>query len=185
MLEPNVIERDGHLFVLHRTKIDRYNVTGLCAICDLEDDGDQLQYRFGQFHPIPGAQHKFYVFYDPPSRLYWNVAMLTAHPPFLSLTGKQERRILMLLYSLDALNWFQAGAVAMRRNVGESIGFGAPTVVGGDLLVVSNGIPQADPDRRPSPLDGHFNGDTIMCHRVERFRSLALNIFPALDHNAT
>ncbi len=173
MLEPNVVERQGKLFVLHRTKIDRYNISGLCAIGDLEDDGERLWYRFGQFHPMPGAQHKFHIFYDAPSRLYWNLANLPAQPPYLSLNGRQERRILVLLYSLDTLNWFQAGCVAMCKSWRESTGFGHAAVAGDDLLVVANGITQ--------PGRALFDADTIMCYRIKNFREPALDIFPASD----
>lgn len=48
-----------------------------------------------------------------------------------------ERRILNLYYSLDSLNWFEAGTVAMSRNPLESFSYPSMLIDGEDLLVLS------------------------------------------------
>ena len=77
---------------------------------------------------MPRSQQKFHIFYDRPSDLYWMVHSMVTDPQnhtgwagatkrrgFLGGIGN-ERRILWLSYSLDALNWFSAGCVAMSRD---------------------------------------------------------------------
>ena len=82
-----------------------------------------------------------------------------------------ERRILMLLYSLDALNWFQAGCIAMSRDPLQSYHYAAPLIDGDDLLILS---------RTSSPNARHqHDSDLVTFHRVRDFRSLALDLHPA------
>lgn len=54
-LEPNVVNVAGRIRVLQRVRIDGYATSGICAVCDLTDDGTTLQYEFTQFYPMPGA----------------------------------------------------------------------------------------------------------------------------------
>jgi hypothetical protein len=54
-LEPNVIDLYGQLRVLATVKPRRQSTTGLCAVLDLNDDGQTLDLRFTQFHPMPGG----------------------------------------------------------------------------------------------------------------------------------
>ena len=83
--------------------------------------------------------------------------------------GGNDRRLLMLLCSVDALNWFQAGCVAQAEMLRQSLMYGTPVVDGNDRLVISrtsvNGPDQHDADH-------------ATFHRVRDFRSLALNLFP-------
>ena len=83
--------------------------------------------------------------------------------------GGNDRRFLMLLYSVDALNWFQAGCVAQAKTLRQSFMYGSPVVNGDDLLVISRTSINA--------FDQH-DADHATFHRVRNFRSLALNLFP-------
>ena len=86
-----------------------------------------MHYRFLQFYPLPGAQCKFHIVYDPPDDLFWTTVTIPTNTwqdrePLRTLGFQgppgNERRVLILMYSIDALNWFQAGCVAMDRNPG-------------------------------------------------------------------
>lgn len=128
-LEGNVVEIRGELYVLLRTRIDVQLTAGLTSICKLEDDGRTMKYRFVQFYPMPGGQNKFKIIYDEKSGLYWTCGSMVPDPyqPPKPLADRgfsgnpgNTRRILMLSYSIEGLNWFQAGCVAMSRNPLES-----------------------------------------------------------------
>ena len=152
--------------VLLRTIIDGHTTGGMASVCSLEDDGERLDYRFVQFYPMPGAQCKFHIVYDEESDLFWTTVCLPTDTwqereplrevGFASPPGN-ERRILMLMYSLDALNWFQAGCVAMSRSIFEAFSYASQLI------------------------RGEFNQhDTnlVTLHRIEKFRELALNLKP-------
>ena len=213
--EGNVIDVRGQLHVLLRA--DKVGMTGVCL---LEDDGKQMKYRFDQFHPMPGGQMKFKILYDPVSQLYWTCS--TAVPdPYQDPTTLADRghfgqppdmrRILMLIYSVDGLNWVQAGCVAMSKNPLEAFHYSAPLIDGDDLLVLSrstvHGVSppqvaggQGTPSRklftytwvRPESARGrgklaYDNHDTNMItfHRVRDFRSLALDLRPDYSYSSS
>ena len=73
----------------------------------------------------------------------------------------------MLNYSIDGLNWFQAGCVAMSRKVLDSFSYASQVVDGDDLLVLAR-----------TSLGGSNQHDTnlITFHRVANFRALALDL---------
>ena len=74
----------------------------------------------------------------------------------------------MLLYSLDALNWFQAGCIAMSKSPLQSFHYAAPLIEGDDLLILS---------RTSSPNARHqHDSDLVTFHRVRDFRGLALDL---------
>ncbi len=87
------------------------------------DGGRDLKYQFTQFHPMPGAQGYFYIIRDPRTDYFWTAVNLPTKSQdvewgkqlnsqgFLGNPGN-ERRFLMLMYSLDALNWFQTRCIA-------------------------------------------------------------------------
>lgn len=179
-LEGNIIDARGQLLVLLRSRLGGTRVSGMAGVCALTDDGTDMDYRFRQFHAMPGGQNKFKIIYDKPSDLFWTVATATPNPyqPVAPLAEKgfsgppsNERRIAMLQYSYDGLNWFQAGCVAMSKNPLESFHYTSQVAVGDDLLVLSRtsvgGL----------PYDNH-DTNRITLHRVKDFRRLALDLKP-------
>jgi hypothetical protein len=160
--------------------MDAYATSGVGAICDISDDGGRLECQFTQFHPIPGAQNQFHIVEDPVSGLFWMTTNLPTNSQDLKFdrqleeigfkgTPGNERRFLMLFYSLDALNWFQAGCVAMLPSPLQSFNYATAVVDGEDLLIVSRSSLNA--------VDQHDN-DAITFHRVKGFRDLALDLNP-------
>ena len=178
-LEPNVVNVNGRIRVLLRTRIDQYATSSLGAVCDVSDDGERLELSFSQFYPLPGAQNKFHVIYDEESRLFW----MTSNLPTNSQDGElaeqlaerglstpgDERRFLMLFYSVDALNWFQAACLAMWPSPLQSFNYVTQIVDGEDLLFVSRTSRDA-----PNP----HASDLVTFHRLAKFRSLALDLYP-------
>ena len=203
-LEGNVVEIRDELYVLLRTRIDVQLTAGLTSVCRLEDDGQTMKYRFVQFYPMPGGQNKFKIIYDDRSGLYWTCSSMVPDPyqPPQPLADRgfagnpgNTRRILMLSYSLDGLNWFQAGCIAMSRNPLESFHYASHVVVGDDLLVLSRSSIGASnlygdytwnsgiaSGKAKLPYNNH-DSNMITLHRVKNFRSLALDLRP--DFTAT
>ena len=79
-----------------------------------------------------------------------------------------DRRFQMMMYSVDALNWFQAGCVA-RAESSQSFMYGTPVIHGDDMLSIS---------RTSINADDQHDADHATFHRVKNFRSLALNLRP-------
>ena len=69
-LEPNVVNIDGRVRVYVRLRVDGIATPHLCAICDVDDDGEKLDLRFTQFHPLPGSCY-FHVIRDEPDGYFW------------------------------------------------------------------------------------------------------------------
>lgn len=203
-LEGNVIEIRNDLYVLLRTRIDVQLTAGMTSVCRLEDDGKNLRYSFVQFYPMPGGQNKFRIIHDQQSGLFWTCSTMVPDPyqPVEPLAARgfsgtpgNMRRILMLCYSIDGLNWFQAGCVAMSRNPLESFHYASHVIVGNDLLVLArSSVGAADQYKNYTWNSGEKSGkarlpynnhDTnmITLHRVRNFRELALNLQP--DFSAT
>jgi len=86
--------------------------------------------------------------------------------------GGNERRLLMLMYGLDGLNWFQAGCVARAGKLSQSFMYPSHIIDGDDLLIIAR-----------SSVNGQnrHDADTVTFHRVRDFRSLALNLRPDID----
>jgi hypothetical protein len=112
-------------------------------------------------------------------------------------TPGNMRRILMLNYSIDGLNWFQARCVAMSRNPLESFHYSSQVIVGDDLLVLSrSSIGAANQYRDYTwnsgvasgkaklPYNNH-DSNMITLHRVKDFRSLALDLRPDFEATAS
>jgi hypothetical protein len=196
-LEGNVVEIRGELFVLLRTHIDGQLTAGITSICKLEDDGETMRYRFLHFYPMPGGQNKFKIIYDEKSGLYWTCTSMVPDPyqdpkPLaahgFSGSPGNERRILMLNYSIDGLNWFQAGCVAMSKNPLEAFHYSSQVVDGDDLLVLSRSsiggnTGYSDYTWRSAETEGNaklpynnHDSNMITLHRVKDFRSLALDL---------
>ena len=54
----------GQLRNLLRVHLCGRATVGMNAICDLDDDGSTMRYRFSQFCPMLGGQCKFHILYD-------------------------------------------------------------------------------------------------------------------------
>ena len=174
-LESNLVEVKGEIRGFHRLRVPgggahglTYQSTaGLAAVTRLTDDGTTLRHTFGQFFPIPGAQNKFHIVRDEPSGLYW----MAGNIPVDSLGGPpggDDRRILILMYSVDAHNWFQAGCVAMSKKPREAYNYASLLPDGDDLLLA---VRTALGGRHSQAKSTH-----ITFHRVPDFRSLALDL---------
>ena len=205
-LEGNVVEIRDKLYVLLRTRIDWQLTAGMTSVCELEDDGETMKYRFVQFYPMPGGQNKFKILRDEPSGLYWTCTAVVPDPyqdpqplaerGFHGDPGNM-RRILMLIYSIDGLNWFQAGCVAMSKNPLESFHYSSQIVVGDDLLVlcrssIGGGHGYSDYTWRTGRAEGkaklpynNHDSNMITLHRVKDFRSLALDLKPDYSFSAS
>ena len=70
------------------------------------------------------------------------------------------------MFSRDALNWFQAGFVAIAPSMTESFSYTTNLIHGNDLLIIAR-----------TSLGGKNQHDTnlITLHRVQRFRYLVPN----------
>ena len=205
-LEGNVVEIRGELYVLLRTRIDWQLTAGVTSVCKLEDDGKTMKYRFVQFYPMPGGQNKFKILHDDVSGLFWTCTTVVPdsyqNPKPLAKRGfsgnaGNMRRMLMLNYSIDGLNWFQAGCVAMSKNPLESFHYSSQVVVGDDLLVLSRSSIGGDRQYRDYtwrtkqtegkaklPYNNH-DSNMITLHRVKNFRSLALDLKPDFSFSAS
>jgi hypothetical protein len=179
-LEPNVVNVKGAIRVILRPRIDHYATANIAVICDVQDEGKTLKYTFTQFYPLPGAQNHFHIIYDEMTRLFWMCSNLPTNTQdedfaqdleqrgFLGKPGN-ERRFLILSYSIDALNWFQAGCIAMWPSPMQAFNYTTPLIDGDDLLVVS----RTSKDGR-----NQHDNDLITFHRLQNFRSLALDLHP-------
>jgi len=171
-LEGNVIERNGRLLVLPRVRMQFEATANMTAILEVANDADGLALRFLQFYPMPGGQNKFHILRDPQAGLYWtSVTRVTDSfrdvEPLLAMgfkgTGGNERRIQVLMYSADALNWFDAGFVAFSPNLLEAFSYAWLLIDGDDLVVMCR-----------TSQGGLNNHDTnlITLHRIRDFRHL-------------
>ena len=79
------------------------------------------------------------------------------------------RRILVLLYSLDGLNWFQAGCIAMWPSPLQGFQYATPLIDGDDLVLLVR-------TSRNGP--NQHDAELMTFHRVRDFRSLALDLHP-------
>jgi len=181
-LEPNVVDVRGRMVLISRVEVAAKTTANIAGICDLADDGKEMHLKFTQFYPIPGGQNKLHIIYDEVSKLFWTPATLVTDSQDqigycrearrrgkFSGTGGNERRILMLMYSIDALNWFQAGCIAMARKLRQSFMYACPLIDGEDMLILSR-----------TSRDGRDQHDADLCtfHRVQHFRRLALDLYP-------
>lgn len=88
-------------------------------------------------------------------------------------TGGNERRVQVLMYSADALNWFDAGFVAYSPNLMEAFSYAWLMIDDEDLVVMCR-----------TSREGLNNHDTnlITLHRVPDFRRLVpAGLFPAAE----
>ncbi|MBT7301832.1 MAG: exo-alpha-sialidase [Victivallales bacterium] len=178
-LEPNVVDIRGRLTVIARCRIDDYGTCHIAGVCDLSDTDGDLRLEFTQFHPFLGAQQKFHILYDEVSDFYWMVGNLVTDPqnhtgwyPQAVERGYKggagnERRILALFYSLDSLNWLQAGVVAMSADPMQGFMYSQMLIEGNDLLFAV---------RTSKDRGNNHDAELVTFHRLPQFRSLALDI---------
>ena len=175
-LEGNMVYIRGKTRVILR--MWPHGPSNIGGVCTLTEDGDDLRLDFDWYTSMPGGVCKFYILYDEESDLCW----MTANQPTDHLQSiaalwdrgfvgvpANERRILNLYYSLDALNWFHAGTVAMSRNPLESFSYPSMLIDGEDLLVLS---------RTSDGGKNQHDTNLVTLHRVSDFRSLALDLHP-------
>jgi len=153
-------------------------------VCDIEDRNGELRMHFTQFYPLPGGQNRFYILRDEPSRLFWMASNLPADsqgslPLWDNLRDKgyvggpgNDRRTLILSYSIDGLNWFQSGCIARWKSPIRSFMYPVMAIDGDDLLIVAR-------SNRDNP--NQHDANLCTCHRIAGFRSLALNLYPGED----
>lgn len=182
LTEANVIAHHGKIRVLATTQANGLSTAGLIAVLNVADDGKQVGLTFNQYYPAPGGQHKRGIVWDAKSRLFWATGNLPvdsqdsfpwwaegrAAERFMG-GGGNERRFLMLFYSADGLNWFQAGCIAQAAGISQSFMYARPMVDGDDLVVLS---------RSSINAPNQHDADCATFHRVRNFRDLALNLFP-------
>ena len=125
---------------------------GSLAVEKLTKNGREMY-----FVHIPGADLKFYVVYDPESRLYWLLHS--------QMDGRMNyRRRLALSYSPDLLKWTFAGLVAVGPSDNAARHYASMIIHGDDLLIVS----RSGDERARNSHDGNL----VTFHRVKDFRSL-------------
>ena len=184
-LEPNVICVNGRLRVLAVMKPKHQATANLCAVLDVTDAAGTLDLKFTQFSPMPGGHLKFFVRWDEVSKMFWATSNLAVdsqgeHDWYEEgakrgnfrtdgRLGGNDRRFLMLHYSLDGLNWFQAGCVAQAAKISQSFMYATPVIDGADLAIIARSSVNA-----PNQHDA----DYATFHRVRDFRKLALKLVP-------
>ena len=125
---------------------------GSLAVEKLTKNGREMY-----FAHIPGADLKFYVVYDPESRLYWLLHS--------QMDGRMNyRRRLALSYSPDLLKWTFACLVAVGPADNAARHYASMIIHGDDLLIVS----RSGDERARNSHDGNL----VTFHRVKDFRSL-------------
>ena len=183
ILEGNVVDVNGRLQISWRYMIDMRDTVGIGVICDMEDDGQQLDYRFRMFHALPGAQNQFHIVHDDVTGLYWMNATLPTRsqdqdPEFNEFLRKnphyggppgRERRILALFCSFDALNWLPAGYLVVWPQVRQSSNYCGLLIDGDDLLVAA---------RTSRQSRCQHDNDLTTFHRVRNFRERAAFLLP-------
>ena len=120
---------------------------------------EKLHYKDGDmyFAHIPGAALKFYVCYDPESKLYWLLHS--------QIDGRMSgRRRLALSFSPNLIHWVFAGLVAVGPADNASRHYATMMISGDDLLIVS----RSGDERARTAHDG----DLVTFHMVKDFRRL-------------
>ncbi|MFO1446775.1 MAG: hypothetical protein U1F61_01255 [Opitutaceae bacterium] len=187
-LEGNVVEVGGRLLVVARAVINRYATANLAALFEIIDDPEtgRLRLEFLQLYPVPGAQCKFYIERDPVAGLYWMASNLPTNSHDLIQIGRkpgagralqhrekwgvrEDRRLLTLWYSLDALNWIPAGWIAKADGWDQSFMYPVILIDGNDILVIS---------RTARDSGNYHDVDLATFHRIREFRNLAVNLLP-------
>jgi hypothetical protein len=177
-LEPNVVVVAGRVRVILRAQIDDQRSAGLAFVCDLDEASMEL--RFTEIAATPGGQCKCFLVRDDVSGLFWMLSNLPADSRETVLDwksvrdgrrffghGGNDRRFLMLSYSLDGLNWFPAGCVARAALLRQSFMYPSAAIDGDDLVLIAR-----------TSIDGwnQHNADRVTFHRVRQFRTFAMDL---------
>jgi hypothetical protein len=184
-LEGNVVNVGGRLLVIARAVINRYATANMAAVFDVTREGRTLKLTFTQLYPVPGGQCKFHIVWDERSQMFWmasnyptNSLGLYRDPELKLPPGKPEwqslredRRLLMLSYSLDALNWLPACSIAKAEKMTQSFMYPSMVIDGNDIALLS---------RTGRDSGDYHDADLATFHRVRNFRSLAMDIRPKL-----
>jgi hypothetical protein len=184
-LEGNVVNVGGRLLVIARAVINRYATANMAAVFDVTREGRTLKLTFTQLYPVPGGQCKFHIVWDERSQLFWmasnyptNSLGLYSDPELKLPPGKpawqslrEDRRLLMLSYSLDALNWLPACSIAKAEKMTQSFMYPSMVIDGDDITLLS---------RTGRDSGDYHDADLATFHRVRNFRSLAMDIRPKL-----
>jgi len=124
------------------------------------------------FLPIPGGQNKFYVKYDPKTKLYWLLSVQARDSMRrIECLGEgrynipsDERDRLALHFSSNMVDWCFAGLVAQSGHDKQSRHYASMDIDGEDLVILSRSGDQ-------NAASAH-NGNIITLHRVRNFRDL-------------
>jgi len=124
------------------------------------------------FMPCPGAQMRFHVLYDAPTKLYWLLSSQATDsmtradrlPENRFNLPNNERHRLQLHFSKNMVDWCFAGIVAMGATPLESRHYASMAVDGDNLCVLS----RSGDSRAKSAHDGNL----ITFHTVKDFRKL-------------
>ena len=103
---------------------------------------------------------------------WWVEGEKRGNVAFGSGVGGNDRRFLMLQYSLDGLNWFQAGWVVQAARISQSFMYLRPVIDGDDLAIIS---------RSSINAPNQHDADYATFHRVCDFRKLALKLVPEAE----
>ncbi len=178
-LEPNVIDVNGSLRVLARAVAARQTTTNLCAVLDVVDDGSDIELSFTQYHPMPGGHLKFCIVRDEVTDMFWMAANLSADGQGafgwegeVGRPGGNDRRLLMLMYGVDGLNWFPAGCVVRASKLSQSFMYPTPAIQGDDICIIS---------RTSINIPDRHDADHATFHRVRNFRELAIELRPEIE----
>jgi hypothetical protein len=183
LLEANVVNVNGRMMAIARVVIDEYATANLCAVFRIEDGKDGLEINFQQYYALPGGQCKFNIVKDEQTGMFWMASNLPTNSlnllDYSSLLGKtefmggpgNERRILSLWYSLDALNWIPAGIIAKASSFLQSFMYPSMVIDGDNLVLLS---------RTCINSTNQHDADYSTFHIIAKFRDLALNLDPGL-----
>lgn len=124
------------------------------------------------FLPMPGGQNKFFIKYDPETRLYWLTSVQVRDSmrriEYLSddryNVPSDERDRLALHFSTNMVDWCFAGLVDQSGHDKQSRHYASMDIDGDDLLILS----RSGDEEAYSAHDGNL----ITFHRVKNFRSL-------------
>ncbi len=183
VLESNVVDVNGRMMAIGRVVCDEYGTANFSAVFHIEDTDGELKLTFQQFYPLPGGQCKFNIVEDPITKLYWMASNLPTNTlnliDYYDLLQKteyvggpgNERRILTLWYSLDALNWIPAGIIAKADSMLQAFMYPSMVIDGEDLVMVSRTAVEAS---------CQHDADYATFHRVPNFRKLAMDLSPGI-----
>lgn len=169
-LEGNVAltEDNQSLRAYWRVRFDGQSTPGICAVCDITDNGEKLGYSFKMFYPLPGAQNHFHIIKDEQTGVYYMLSNLPTHsqtPDYGFGHGLRggERRLMTLACSFDGMDWLPLGYTVIWPKMRQGSNYSTPVIYGDDLLIITRTSRDA--------LNQHDN-DLITFHRIKNFRDL-------------